>query len=125
MIVGRGTCRPNVERDGHVAEIIEQLACHLPRIDQDRAIMLLGQFRAHDIGGFVPTHHALQELDLLEQPPVLGEGRSCRDDYREGKMQSERNSEQSLPVELEHDRSDENRGGGIGGRRPIAVRAGQ
>ena len=83
--------------------------------------MLLGQFRAHYIGGFVPTHHALQELDLLEQPPMLGEGRSCRDDYREGKMQSERNSEQSLPVELEHDRGDENRGG----RRPIAVRAGQ
>ena len=125
MIVRRGARGPHIKRGRHVAKIIEQLARHLPRIDQDRAVMLLGQFRAHDVCRFVPADHAFEELELLEQPPFLREGRPCRDDHREGEMQGERNLEQGLPVELEHDRGDENRRGRIGGRRPVAVRAGK
>src|SRR3990172_3262109 len=89
VVLGRGARRPDIERYGPVAEIIEQLARHLPRIDEDRAIMLLGQFRAYDVGGVAPADDAGEELKLLEQAPLRRKGRRCRDRRRKGKMQAE------------------------------------
>jgi len=56
--------------------------------------MLLGQFRAYDVGGVAPANDAGEELKLLEQPPLQRKGWRRRQNRRHRKMQAEGNPEQ-------------------------------